>query len=126
MAQQCSILMIEDEPGQRRKSLFFLKQAGYQVTAAASAKEAVHHMRYNHYDLVITDIDLPDIDGIAMLRSIRRYNPGTPVLVLAEEDFKEIIPEALREGAREALLKPFSAQAMLEKASLLLPGQNQP
>jgi DNA-binding response OmpR family regulator len=120
------ILIIDDEPNLRRTLAFVLQRAGHLVTTAANAKEAVQHLQNGAYDLVFLDLKLPDADGIQFLPVIRRMYPQMPVLILTAHATLESAMEAVRQGARDYLLKPIDPTQIIERVSAVLAEQAQP
>ncbi len=102
-----SILIIDDE-GTLRESLGrLLTREGYAVTTAVSGEEAMELMDGRFYDLVITDIFLPGMDGIEVLRRCRERSPDQIVIVMTAFASLETAVEALRAGAYDYIMKPI-------------------
>ncbi|MDQ6699200.1 MAG: sigma-54 dependent transcriptional regulator [Acidobacteriota bacterium] len=101
-----SILIVEDEEKLRRIIELHLASEGYEVFKAASAEEALPRM--DRADLILSDLRLPGMDGLAMLALIRRQNLHAPVIVMTAYGTVENAVEAMKSGAADFLLKPFS------------------
>ncbi len=111
------ILVIEDEEKYRRVISLHLSSTGYEVKAAGSAEEGLKHAA--DADLVLTDLKLPGMDGLAFLEQLRAQNMLTPVVVMSAFGTVEIAVEAMKKGAVDFLPKPFSLDhlsVVVEKA----------
>ncbi len=111
------ILIVEDEEKLRRVLSLHLESRGYEVDAVSSGEEGVR--RLDGVSLVLTDLRLPAMDGLAMLEAARRANAATPVVVMTAFGTVELAVEAMKRGASDFLPKPFSLDhlnAVLEKA----------
>lgn len=100
------LLIVEDEEKLRRVIQLQLQAAGFEVDQAGSAEEALRFV--DRADLIITDLRLPSIDGLAFLAAVRRQSSNTPVIVITAFGSVENAVEAMKLGASDFLLKPFS------------------
>ena len=103
-----SILVVDDEPAMRLLLSSVLKEEGHDVTAAASGEEALRLIAKRHYHLVLTDLKMPGISGLELLKQVKRDDPGTAVIILTAFGTVEGAVEAMRMGAVHYLLKPLS------------------
>jgi len=111
------ILIIEDEDKLRRVLELHLRSLGYEVEMAGSAEEGWRLAE--RADLILTDLRLPGMDGLELLARIRRQNTRTPVIVMTAYGTIQTAVEAIKQGAEDFLLKPFSLDhlsAVIEKA----------
>jgi DNA-binding NtrC family response regulator len=111
------ILVVEDEEKLRRVIELHLRSGDFDVEQASTAEEGLK--RVDRADLVITDLKLPGMDGLELLAQIRRQNSVTPVIVMTAFGTIEVAVEAMKAGAVDFLLKPFSLDhltAVLNKA----------
>ncbi len=120
MATSHSILIIDDEPNLRRSLGLILQRAGYVITTASNGAEAIHLLQAGAYDLTFLDIRLPDQSGIKLLSQIRLLYPEMPVLILTAHAALETAIEAVREGARDYLLKPVDPESILSRVDAVL------
>jgi two-component system KDP operon response regulator KdpE len=104
--RRASILLVEDDEATRRAVAANLEGHGYGVRAAADGEEAMVLWELRRPDLILLDLGLPGIDGIGVLRRIRR-DATTPVIVLSARGEERDKVEALDEGADDYLAKPF-------------------
>ncbi|MGQ9635385.1 MAG: sigma-54-dependent transcriptional regulator [Bryobacteraceae bacterium] len=105
------ILVVEDEAKLRRVIELQLQAAGYEVDLAGSAEEALRLA--DRASLVLTDLRLPGMDGLELLRLLRRQDELLPVVVMTAFGSVEIAVEAMKLGATDFLLKPFSLDHLL-------------
>jgi two-component system copper resistance phosphate regulon response regulator CusR len=114
------ILVVEDE---KRIADFLcrgLQGAGYAVDAALTGTEGLDHIHSADYDLVILDLMLPDMDGLAVLEKIRNRKLGPPVLILSARGALEDRVKGLELGADDYLVKPFAFVELLARVRALL------
>ena len=101
------ILVVDDEQSLREVLSIMLKRAGYTVTSAADGEEAVELLQKEIYDLVITDLRMPKIDGMEVLKAVKSAAPETVVLIITAFASADSAVEAMKQGAYDYLTKPF-------------------
>ena len=106
MPSTSTILVIDDEKLLRQSLALILQEDDYSVTTAGHAVEARQYLQAGAYDLVFLDLKMPDVDGLTLLAEIRARYPEMPVLILTAHATLETAMEAVRQGARDYLLKP--------------------
>jgi DNA-binding response OmpR family regulator len=117
------ILIIEDEASLRKTLARILQQAEFEVTTAESAEQGLDYLKTTKFDLVFTDLRLPDIAGLDALKYIHKINPSLPVVLFtAQPDINSAV-EALRRGATDYLLKPLKPEIIVERAKTILINQ---
>jgi two-component system response regulator PilR (NtrC family) len=89
-----------------------LKKAGYDVTTAADGDEAVKILHKDIFDLVITDLKMPKVDGLQVLKTVKELSPDTVVIVITAFASTETTVEAMKEGAYDYITKPFQNDEM--------------
>jgi DNA-binding response OmpR family regulator len=114
------ILLVEDEEKVARFIERGLKAELYVVDIASDAKTALHHLDHFSYELTILDLNLPDISGHEVLRSIRKSNRMLPVLILTARDSIADKVENFELGADDYLTKPFSFTELVLRVKALL------
>jgi DNA-binding NtrC family response regulator len=107
------ILFIDDDRAGREVALFNLRKAGHDVTVASDGEEGLELFSSAKFDLVVTDIKMPGISGIEVLRRIRGQAPDVPVLVITAFGNVETAVEAMKEGAYDFIGKPFHRDQLL-------------
>lgn len=120
MGTNHSILIVDDEPNLRRSLGLILQRAGYTITSASNASEALHLLQAGAFDLTFLDIKLPDQNGIQLLPKIRELYPDMPVLILTAHATLDTAIEAVRLGARDYLLKPIDPEKILSRVEGIL------
>lgn len=101
------ILVVDDEQSMRDVLSIMLKRAGYSVTTASDGEEAVGHIHKEIFDLVITDLRMPKMGGLDVLRTVKACSSETVVLVITAFASAESAVEAMKHGAYDYLTKPF-------------------
>ena len=101
------ILIVDDEKGIRASLKAFLREDGHEVLTAENANEALCLMNENELDVVVSDIILPRITGVELLRKIHDSDPDIPVIMITGEPTVETATEGLRKGAFDYLIKPI-------------------
>ena len=96
MKEKISILLIDDEEGSRQ-ALTLLLKGSYDVTAAASGHEARQRLAAERFDIVITDLRLPDCSGIDLLKQVKSYHPTTEVILITGHASAETAVSAMKE-----------------------------
>jgi len=107
------ILFIDDDRAGREVALFNLRKAGYTVETASDGAEGLAAFSPEKFDLVITDVKMPGVSGIEVLRRIRKQSPDIPVLVITAFGNVEMAVEAMKEGAYDFIGKPFHRDQLL-------------
>jgi DNA-binding response OmpR family regulator len=107
-----SILLIEDDIDFRDTIKDGLTKSGYQVKAATSGEEAREYIRQQDFNIVILDIFLPGISGLSLLREIKATQPSAMPIAMSVHAFVDIAIEALKLGAVDFLIKPFSYEQL--------------
>ncbi|MDY0003461.1 MAG: sigma-54 dependent transcriptional regulator [Polyangia bacterium] len=120
------ILLAEDDPGMRSLLSEILRSAGYEVDVAEDGQEALERLRLTAPRLLITDMKMPRMDGVALLRKARAERPGLPVIVLTAFGTVSGAVEAMRLGAFDYLSKPLPDPERLRQgvARALAEGQS--
>jgi len=108
-----SILVVDDEALTLRTIGRALQNEGYEVSVAMSAEEALQSFTEFHTDLALLDVVLPGMDGIELLRQIKKMNPGTVVLMMSAYHMVDRAVESMKLGAYDYLIKPFHITDML-------------
>lgn len=107
------ILFIDDDLAGREVALFNLRKAGYEVRAAADGNEGLSAFAPESFDLVVTDLKMPGLSGMEVLRAVRARAPEVPVLVITAFGNVETAVEAMREGAYDFIGKPYHRDQLL-------------
>lgn len=120
-----TILTVDDAATIRKMVSFTLKAIGHEIIEAADGTEALAKMQTRSVDLVITDINMPNMNGIELTRRLRAL-PGyrkTPILLLTTESDPERKAEGRAAGATGWIVKPFNQQQLVAIVAKVLPSQ---
>ncbi|MSN27440.1 MAG: response regulator [Geobacter sp.] len=107
------ILIIDDDTSLRRVLEYNLQAAGYQVTAAESGEDGLRHFDDIRPALVITDMKMPGLDGMQVLKAIKERSPDTLVIVITAFGTVDVAVEAMKLGAYDYITKPFNRDELL-------------
>jgi two-component system, OmpR family, KDP operon response regulator KdpE len=116
---QTHILVIDDDKAVKRFLHTVLNAYGYSVHEAATGQEGILHMVTLEPDIILLDIDLPDMTGIEVLKAVREWSK-TPILILSVHNRDTEIVEALDAGADDYIAKPFSMSELMARIRLAL------
>ena len=120
-----AILVVDDHSIMRDVICEILEDAGHNVRFAADGREALRKLSCAHFDLVVTDIVMPEMDGIELIGELRRRYPETRIIAMSGggERFptKDGLTIARRLGAGASLNKPFVAEQLIEAVDELCP-----
>ncbi len=114
------ILLVEDEEGIRDLVQLNLEEEGYEVVTAKDGKKAIELYQGQHFDLIILDIMLPELDGLQVCEQIRLHNAHVPILMLTARNTATDRITGLRRGADDYLTKPFHLEELLLRIKKLL------
>jgi two-component system response regulator PilR (NtrC family) len=101
------VLVVDDEQSMRDLLAIMLRQAGYEVTVADGGETAVEALKTESFDLVVTDLRMRKVDGLAVLKAAKEHSPRTVVLVVTAYASTETAVEAMKLGAYDYITKPF-------------------
>ncbi len=113
MSPKGSILIIDDEQEIRESLEQLLKLEGYRPASASTAQEGLKKAEENLFDVVLLDISLPDLSGLEVLKSIKRDNPDTGVIMITAYDSGQAAFQASKEGAHSYITKPWDNERVL-------------
>jgi two-component system, NtrC family, response regulator len=113
MSDSKKILVVDDDDSFRKVLEYNLKQAGYDVVCARHGREGLDLLGREGFGVVITDMKMPEMDGLAFLREIKRHTPDTAVVIVTAYGSIEMAVEAMKEGAQDYITKPLNRSALL-------------
>lgn len=113
MSTQAQILVVDDEAVTRTGLEQILTYAGYAVTTASSGAEALEVLRGRRFEMLITDLQMPGMDGFELLQALKQQGAQFPVLVLTGHGTMETVVQALRYGVNDFLSKPYHPEELL-------------
>jgi two-component system alkaline phosphatase synthesis response regulator PhoP len=115
-----SILLVEDEENLHEALKLNLELEGYTVSSSFDGASALQLIHQEHYDLIILDVMLPEIDGIAVCESIRLQQIDIPILILSAKNSSADRVLGLKKGADDYLTKPFNLEELLLRVEKLI------
>jgi excisionase family DNA binding protein len=118
--RRARILVVDDEAGIRELLSKTLALAEYEVDLAPGGQEALERLRADHYDLVITDLKMPGVDGMTLIREARRFLPQLPIIIITGFSTEASAIEAINLGVNGYLTKPFRVPKVLSVAAKAL------
>ena len=121
--RQKTILIVDDEQNIRESLMKVLSRENYAVLPAASAKDAISLLGKHAVDLVISDIMMPEMDGLSLLKRIKQSFGDVEVLLITGHATVEMAVEAMREGAHDFIAKPFKRADILARVQRVLEKQ---
>ncbi|MBM7692254.1 two-component system chemotaxis response regulator CheY [Peribacillus deserti] len=115
------ILIVDDAAFMRMMIKDILSKNGYDVVAeAADGQQAVEKYQEHQPDLVTMDITMPEMDGIAALKEIKKINPAAKIIMCSAMGQQAMVIDAIQAGAKDFIVKPFQADRVLEAISKTL------
>ncbi|TNF52976.1 response regulator [bacterium] len=108
MSGNGNVLVVDDEPVVLKSCERILTSEGYSVKTASNGQDAIDILQKEDYDLVITDLKMPEVDGIDLIKWVRGSKPQTGMIVITGYPSQETIQDALNLGIVDYLPKPFT------------------
>ncbi len=116
-SDEIQVLVIDDDASILGIVSEVLEDDGYTVTTAGSGEEALELLRDNQYSLVLSDIRLPGMNGVAVLEHIKRVSPRTNVIMMTSHASLDTSVDAIKHGAYDYLMKPFEDLSLISSAA---------
>ena len=107
------ILIVDDETEMRIALETTLKREGYDLTLAENGKQALERLNENTFDLLLTDVKMPKMNGIELLKILKQQSPKTAAIMMTAYGDIDNAVETMKAGAFDYLLKPFSAEILV-------------
>jgi len=114
------VLVVDDQKNMRATTAMLLREAGHVVAEAEDGAAAVQRVRQEAFDVVLTDLRMPGLDGMEVLRHVRAASPETQVIVMTAYGTIESAVEAVRQGAHDYVSKPFQSEELLLRVARAL------
>ncbi|MBL7826003.1 MAG: response regulator transcription factor [Saprospiraceae bacterium] len=114
------ILLVEDEDHIREAVKINLELDGYEVVSTSNGKKALDMIAGQHFDLLLLDVMLPEVDGFSITEQVRLTNLEVPILLLTAKDTAQDRISGLKKGADDYLTKPFNLEELLLRVGKLL------
>ncbi len=122
--KKIKIAVVDDEEIMRRLVSDVLKTEGYEVDSFANPKEILEKIKEKNFDFVLTDIKMPDLDGIELIKQIHQINPNVGTIFMTGYADLASSKEALKEGAYDYLLKPFDLNEVRKSVAKAIEKRN--
>lgn len=116
------ILIVEDDPAVSRSFALYLRHKGYEVDCAPDGLEGVEHVKNGEYDLAITDVMMPRMNGLQFLEAVKELKPTLPVIMITGYTDLETAIESMKKGAVDFVTKPFRYDDLEQTIHNLLEG----
>ena len=114
MSTPAKILVVDDEEDLRTAAAKVLQRAGYDVASVSSGSDALTHLAAHDADLIVSDLMMPAMDGVELLRQVKQTRPSVKFVILTGAGTVENAVEAMRLGAFDFLQKPLNRAALLD------------
>ena len=114
------VLVVDDNHHMRQILCEFLKDQGYSITTVKNCEDAIDVLSAHHFDIVLTDLNMGQLNGIDVLKKTKELSPHTPVIITTGNSDVTYVIEALRYNADDYILKPFRMTDLLERMSICL------
>ncbi|WP_111976694.1 sigma-54-dependent transcriptional regulator [Algibacillus agarilyticus] len=121
MENNAKVLVVEDDQALREAVVDTLGMAGYEAVEACSGEDALIKLKEESINIVVSDVQMPGINGLSLLRSIKANQPNMPVLLMTAFANINDAVQAMRDGATDYLSKPFSPEVLLNLVSRYAP-----
>jgi DNA-binding NtrC family response regulator len=108
------ILIVDDEESVRFILKQMLEKGGFAAEAAINGEEALEKLKSDHFDMLISDINMPKMDGVALLGKSKELFPSLPVIFITAYGKDKIIMEAMKVGLADFIEKPFKMDEVLK------------
>ncbi|MFM1927175.1 MAG: hypothetical protein RLZ06_751 [Actinomycetota bacterium] len=120
-----NIMVVDDEPGVREMIADALRMQGYKTETAADGNLALREIHERHFDLVISDVNMPKVNGFELLERMRATGNETPVILLTARGDRTDVAVGFRAGADDYVTKPFGLEELLLRVAARLKHLNQ-
>lgn len=114
------VLLVEDETSLREGLKLNLEMEGYEVVTASDGKQALKHIHDQHFDILVLDVMLPEVDGFQIAEQVRLTNTTVPIIFLTAKDATQDRIQGLKRGGDDYLTKPFDLEEFLLRLEKLL------
>ena len=121
--QPATILIVEDDPAHRELAEEILASGGFAVATAADGRAALDYLTTQPCDLVISDVRMPDLDGMGLLQALERRGPHPPVLFMTAYASLDHTVDAVKAGAYGYITKPCTSERLLHLVAKVLDEQ---
>ncbi len=118
------IFLLEDDPTLNETLVDFLQDSGYEVEAVMDGYEAESLLYENRYDLILLDVNVPNLNGFELLKSVRSFGVTTPVIYITARDGVDDVEKGFNAGAEDYIKKPFALKELQIRIEAVLKRHN--
>ena len=108
-----NILIVDDNESMREVVTILLSRRGHRCESATNGIEAMQKVKQSNFDAVITDLQMPEMDGIDLAKEPRQHFPDLPVMIMTGQPDDSLVESTISAGAREVLRKPFEISELM-------------
>jgi DNA-binding response OmpR family regulator len=108
-------MVVDDDPTMLRMIELYLADFPVEVKLVRNGRVALRHLEKGHYDLLLTDLQMPELDGISLIKKLRAEQLDLPIIILSAYGMEKMADEAIELGADELLCKPFDSNTLKKK-----------
>jgi DNA-binding NtrC family response regulator len=116
--EKIQVLIIDDDSSVAAALKVIMEDNGYEAVVAMNAHQGIEQADLRRFDLIITDVQLPDLSGLDVLKILRKKAPEMPVIIITAQSTPEIVKQAMACGAFQLLPKPFLPAEILNLARM--------
>ncbi len=110
MGSKPSIMIVDDEEIVRASLSSWLLEDGYEVMPVESGKLALEELKKKHYDLMLVDLKMPEMDGLELMKEVKKFLPDLPIIIMTAYATVDTAVKAIKDGAFDYLMKPFDPE----------------
>jgi len=110
MEKKTRILIVDDEQIVRESLSSWLMEDGYEVSSVDNGRKAIEEMKRSHWDILLVDLKMPEMDGLQVLSKVKKIVPDIPVIIITAYATVDTAVKAIKEGAYDYLVKPFDPE----------------
>jgi len=107
-----SLLVVDDDPSMLKLVELYLRDYPAELVMARNGRAALKYIEQNKFDLLLTDIQMPELDGLSLIRKLREDNRDLPIIVLSAFGTDKKADEAMKLGANKIISKPFDSKTL--------------
>jgi len=114
---QGRVLLVDDEPSSLTSYSQTLVDGGFDVTEAGGSVQALHHLKTMSFDVILTDLLIPETNGLTLLERMHKVSPDLPVIVMLDRMSNKIVVEVAERGVLQSLVKPINEELLKRTVS---------
>ena len=115
-----SVLVVDDNESVREVLTIMLSRRGHRCESATNGIEAMQKVKQSNFDAVITDLQMPEMDGIVLMRELSHHFPDLPVMIMTGQPDDSVVESAISAGAKEFVSKPFEISELMMRLHQML------